>query len=147
MNEKTYVLNIKNKQGTIYTFRGDTAVDLETALLDFVRQDLTTTILEVENMILNAPVAVVQQQFNGQVVSEQPLSGFAPIPPSGPAAMTPAPILATSGKACMHGPMTKREGTGQWGPYKAYYCPTPKGTPDQCKPVYIKPNDPEWQTF
>jgi len=26
-------------------------------------------------------------------------------------------------------------------------CPTAKGTPDQCDPVFIRRNDAEWNTF
>lgn len=36
------------------------------------------------------------------------------------------------GPACQHGPMVFREGVGAKGPWKAYFCPTPKGTPGQC---------------
>lgn len=33
--------------------------------------------------------------------------------------------------------MRRVEGTNKFGkPYVGYFCPTPKGTPDQCKPVF-----------
>ncbi len=43
--------------------------------------------------------------------------------------------------------MTKRQGNGAKGPWKGYMCPTPKGTADQCDPVFIRRNDAEWNTF
>ena len=54
---------------------------------------------------------------------------------------------ASSGKQCIHGPMTKREGSSAKGPWKAFMCPTPKGTLDQCDAVFIKRGTPEWSTF
>lgn len=40
--------------------------------------------------------------------------------------------------ACAHGPMVFREGTSAKGPWKAYFCPTPKGTPNQCQAQFQK---------
>ena len=41
-------------------------------------------------------------------------------------------------KVCQHGAMQYREGTSARGPWKAYFCPTPKGTPGQCKAEFIR---------
>lgn len=43
-----------------------------------------------------------------------------------------------SGRQCPHGWMQLKSGNGAKGPWSAYMCPTPKGTPDQCKPVDAK---------
>lgn len=67
-----------------------------------------------------------------------------------PIASTPqtfTPSTAPVGRSCKHGPMTKRQGSSAKGPWKGWMCPTPKGTPDQCDPVFLKRNDPEWSTF
>ncbi len=55
--------------------------------------------------------------------------------------------LAPTSKSCKHGEMSKRTGSGAKGPWKAFMCPSPKGTPDQCEPVWIRRNDPEWSSF
>ena len=55
--------------------------------------------------------------------------------------------LAPEAKRCSHGIMTKRQGSGAKGPWKGFMCPSPKGTPDQCQPVFIRRNDPEWESF
>lgn len=55
--------------------------------------------------------------------------------------------LAPSNRSCSHGVMTRRSGQGAKGPWKGYMCPSPKGTPDQCEPVFIRRNDPEWNSF
>lgn len=159
MSEKNYVVNVKNKLGTIVTFRGDTAAELNTTIDQFIEYGLEFKVANVEAILLGmasapapAPSAVdlVQQTFGPMETTVTPLPpqpAFAPVPPPTGGGYAPAASAGTSSKACLHGEMTKREGSGQWGPYKAYYCPTPKGTPDQCKPVYVKPNDPEWNTF
>ena len=45
---------------------------------------------------------------------------------------------ATQGPACKHGPMVARSGTGAKGPWSGFFCPTSKGTPDQCPPQFNK---------
>lgn len=45
-------------------------------------------------------------------------------------------ITATSdpdAPLCKHGPRIKRTGTSAKGPWTAWFCPQPKGSPDQCK--------------
>lgn len=39
---------------------------------------------------------------------------------------------------CAHGERKYVTGTSAKGPWAAYMCPTPKGTPDQCAPVWTK---------
>lgn len=52
-----------------------------------------------------------------------------PVPSSAPA---PAPGAPT----CLHGPRVFRSGTSAKGPWSAWFCPTPKGAPDQCKATW-----------
>ena len=59
----------------------------------------------------------------------------------------PGVASSPAGRECKHGFMTKREGSGAKGPWKAYMCPSPKGTPDQCSPDFIKRGTPEWNNF
>lgn len=41
-------------------------------------------------------------------------------------------------KVCKHGHMLFKEGQGAKGPWKGWFCPAPKGTPDQCQPVFVR---------
>jgi len=66
------------------------------------------------------------------------------IPPSNAA---PAAFAAATVPQCQHGPRTARQGQGAKGPWKAYFCPTPKGTPNQCDPIFLNRGTPEWNTF
>lgn len=45
---------------------------------------------------------------------------------------------ATQGPVCQHGPMTHRSGSKNGRDWSGYFCPTPKGTPGQCDPVFGK---------
>lgn len=148
MSEKNYVLNVKTKAGTIFTVRGDTYVELMTNINQAIEGGVEVPIGMLESSLFGTDAMSIVTSTLGATPIQQPVAaapGFAPVRP--PAT---APVAVTGGSAsrqCIHGEMTKREGSGQWGPYKAYYCPTPKGTPDQCKPIYIKPNDADWATF
>jgi hypothetical protein len=56
-------------------------------------------------------------------------------------------LTAPDGKSCKHGEMSRRTGNGAKGQWKAFMCPAPKGAPDQCEPVWVRRNDPEWASF
>lgn len=72
----------------------------------------------------------------------------APPPTSWPSAPAPAPAFANAtAPQCSHGPRTGRSGTGAKGPWKAWFCPTPKGTPDQCEAIFLNRNSPDWNSF
>lgn len=60
---------------------------------------------------------------------------------------TAASTAGPTGKTCKHGIMSQRTGSGAKGPWKAYMCPSAKGTPDQCEPVWLRRGDAEWNSF
>lgn len=138
--EKNYVVNVKNKQGTIFTFRGDTALELNKTISDFVDAGLEFAVANVEAVLLGIttqapsvvatdPIALIQASLGAEVVSEVPRQQ-APFAPVAPPVQPPAP--AVGDKACIHGTMVKRTGNGAKGEWRGYFCPTPKGTADQC---------------
>lgn len=53
-----------------------------------------------------------------------------------PTNFPPAPA-ASSAPTCQHGQMTHRTGTSARGDWAAYFCPTPKGSPGQCKAIFL----------
>lgn len=144
MTEKNYVVNVKNKQGTIVTFRGDTAQELNQAISEFIEFGLEFAVSNVEGILLGMssvqaqdPVSLVAQSLGGTVVNEAP--SFAPVPP-------PVQAYAPAGgtRVCSHGPMIARKGIGAKGEWKGYFCPTPKGTAGQCEPQWLTKKDAEW---
>jgi hypothetical protein len=77
-------------------------------------------------------INAIETLYNAQGVLKQAL-GATPVEQS---TTTSAP--ASGGKACKHGEMTFRTGTSAKGPWKGHFCPSPKGTPDQCEPQFIR---------
>ena len=156
MSEKNYVVNVKTTKGTIITVRGDSAEELATNINGLVGQGLNDHVSALEELFLGVssapkvaatdPVAVVQAALGGEVVTEVPREtapAFAPKAPPAAAMSTP-----TGGeKSCIHGPMVKRTGVGAKGEWRAFFCPTPKGTPDQCSAAFANRNTPEWNSF
>lgn len=65
---------------------------------------------------------------------------FAPVVP---------PVGASAGdRTCAHGVMVKRTGQGAKGEWRAWFCPTPKGTEGQCSPKFADRKNPvEWNSF
>lgn len=150
MTEKNYVVNVKTKAGTIFTVRADTSAELINNIEGLALTNIDTYLGALEELILGvsvgtqSPAVAAVTAIGGTVISETPVAGgFAPVPP--PAVQ---PVSAGVGeKTCAHGVMVKRTGESQYGLWKAWMCPTPKGTPDQCKPVYAKKGSPEFTSF
>jgi len=155
--ESSYVVNVKTKVGTIITVRGTDATEFENNINALISNGVNDSIAAMEELFLGTQpsqprsgVNTVVDALGGTVISETPIPVaeaavvFAPVaPPSNGNAVT----AGTASRSCIHGVMTKREGVGPYGPYKAFMCPTPKGTPDQCKAVYLKPSDSDYATF
>jgi hypothetical protein len=76
---------------------------------------------------LAAPAAPVAASIQSPAPAPQWAGPVAPAAPSGP----PAP-------QCPHGEKVYREGSGAKGPWKAWFCPSPKGTPGQCKADFLR---------
>jgi hypothetical protein len=142
MTEKNYVVNVKNKQGTIITFRGDTALELNENIGAFINAGLEFAIGNVEAIIAGAstapvtvtpdPIAVVQGAFPGaQVTSVTPTQSVAPAVQSAPTA-----TVQGSAPACRHGQMAWVDPANK--PWKGWFCPQPKEATDKCTPQFVK---------
>ena len=147
-----FQVSSKLPDGRIFVIAGETYNDFKTNLeavtgtvdaeviLNIMTSSLTgssipsPTQTQREYAGLDAANAIVAAAFPGSTVVN-------PTPPGYGNAAAP------SGRECEHGPMTKREGAGAKGPWKGFMCPTPKGTPDQCEPVFVKRGTPEWNNF
>jgi hypothetical protein len=56
-----------------------------------------------------------------------------PVPQAQPAQAAPQGV---PGPQCKHGAMVQRSGNKNGRAWTGYFCPTPKGTPDQCSPQF-----------
>ena len=137
MANATFQVSSKLPDGRIFVIAGDDFASFKTHLSDVLGPEgaeslLTTMATSIEGApSFEQAVANVSAQF----------------PSAAPVPQTSTPSTAPTGRGCKHGPMTKRQGSSAKGPWKAYMCPTPKGTPDQCEAIFLRRNEPEWSTF
>lgn len=156
MTEKNYVVNVKTKIGTIFTVRADTAEELNANITSAINFSVNDGVSALEELLLGivAPVATlsspaefVAQAFGGEVLGTTPIApavappAFAPVAP--PAVASPV----AGDKTCTHGIMVRRTGNGAKGEWRAFFCPTPKGTADQCSAQFANRGTPEWSSF
>lgn len=154
MTEKNYVVNVKTTKGTIVTARGDSADELISNINALVAEGAADAIATLEQVLTGAApvppshsaVDIVANALGGTVISETPVvptTGFAPVPPP-----TSTALPTSAGQvSCSHGSMIGRKGNGAKGEWKGYFCPTPKGTPDQCPPQWLTKKDPAWNSI
>jgi len=146
MSEKTYVINVKTKLGTIFTVRADTAEELDANIASVIALDLAGSVAGLEEIITGIkpvaqdPIAILKDSLGATVINDTANDGFAPVAPP----QTTAGSVGT--RMCNHGPMIGRKGNGQKGEWKGLFCPTPKGTAGQCEPVWLNRSMPEWAT-
>lgn len=151
--EKNYVVNVKTAKGTIVTARGDSADELVNNINDLIAVGASDAIATLEEQLTGVstpkvlatdPVAIVQASLGGEIITEVALDAPA-FAPKAPPVQASAPSGAD--KVCIHGTMIKRTGNGAKGEWRAFMCPTPKGTADQCKAIFANRNTPEWNSF
>ena len=136
-----FQVSSKLPDGRIFVIAGETIAEftanLNAALGDVDTEGLLTTMAQsLTGAPLNGVQAVsnVRDAFPGAQIDHT-------------AHPTGGSTHAPSGRTCKHGSMSQRTGSGAKGPWKAYMCPSPKGTPDQCEPIWLRRNDPEWSSF
>lgn len=155
-NESNYVVNFKTPTyASIITVRADDAPNL-VARLEETREAVLSAVRELEEALHakaiteQQAVANVTAAFNGTVVSAPPVSTAPAIPaavaPVAPPVAPPAVAAPVGGSApvCSHGQMIGRKGSGAKGEWRGFFCPTPKGTADQCSPQFAKRGSAEW---
>ena len=129
-----FQVSSKLHDGRIFVVAADTFADFKSHLTDVLGPEGVDKVL-----------GTMATSIEGAPSFEQAVTNVASAIPG--AVQVSTPSTAPVGRNCKHGPMTKRSGSSAKGPWKGYMCPTPKGTPDQCDPVFLKRNEPEWSTF
>lgn len=133
--------------GDLLTLRGDTFPEFVTHLSEAAGVPAVNNLLNILNGATpqeQQAVATIQQSVPATLVQPgvPPQAIFAPVPP--PA--TAAPVTAGA-MSCVHGAMSAKKGNGAKGEWRGWFCPTPKGTADQCKPQFVTKGSNEWVTF
>ena len=140
MANANFQVSSKLNDGRIFVIAGNTA--------DEFKQNLTHILGDIgaENLISTMASSVEGAPTTIESAVANLAQGLGARPVSSPT-QTFTPSTGPSGKTCKHGEMTKRTGAGAKGPWKAFMCPSPKGTPDQCEPEWIRRTDSEWNSF
>lgn len=145
-------VNFKTRNGTLINVYGNDEATFDFGLSIIIER--IATITQMEQQLAGA--SVVAEQVTLAPVQPPAAAGVLDVAPQAPPAaawgITPAPAPAaafTAGavRQCAHGAMATRSGTSVRGPWKAYMCPTPKGTPGQCAAQFLDNKSAEWNSF
>ena len=148
----SYTVKINNQN--LFTVRGD---DFDSFLGNLVKAgkvpDVALLLDFLEGKQHEEALSVVQQVFANSTVVETATAPtgvpqtqtFAPVPP--PATGAPAPANSGQAPTCSHGTKSAKKGNGAKGEWKAWMCPAPKGTPDQCPPAWVTKATADWNNF
>jgi len=127
----------KLPDGTLINLRAETPEEFDqvvnwatTNAAKFV--DVVTAINAVNRV---APLAGNVTTTQVQDAPAQAVGGWQNQRQAAPSFAQPA---AGPGPACKHGPMVARGGEKNGRAWSGFFCPTPKGTPDQCPPQFGK---------
>lgn len=136
----------------LFSIRGEDADKMEQHLLE--AKTLLPLIIEVTKLAQQVeqggdPLGLVQKVFpNSTVIEGTPAPAgipqqqtFAPVPPP------TAPVATSSAPSCHHGTKTAKKGNGAKGEWRAWMCPAPKGTADQCSPAWVTKGTADWVNF
>lgn len=161
--EAPYSLTVKT-DGDLLTVRGTSPDEFKTNIQGLVESGALDYVRALQGHAKGNPAAVVQQVIpEAQVVQEvqqvqaqqgpppewagvqqppavQPGPSFAPQQYQQPAQPAPQSYGQPSATPqCVHGPRTFKSGVNKQGkPWQAWFCPSPKGTPNQCEPEWIR---------
>jgi hypothetical protein len=130
-------VSYKTPAGDMINIRANTADELS-VLLEGIG-DYSTQVAAVQRLVVGAyntaPLGTTSSTVNtAPSTYSAPPQVQAPLLTPPPSAVTPS---GTASPTCIHGARIFRQGvsknTGK--PYAFWACPTPQGTPNQCKPV------------
>lgn len=113
-----FQVNYKLPDGTLVNLYATDVKDLETGLTDL---SMVATLIKSTSSELSGGSAVSTPTEFQKAVDDR---------------YNPPANGAT--KTCAHGAMNYREGVGTKGPWKGWMCAAPKGTPNQCQPIFVK---------
>jgi len=113
-------INFKLTDGTLVNVYANDAKELEAGL---------TTIQDTVSLI-----AATSGALNNSAQRQQPTAiAYAK------EVLGATPIGSVSANSCKHGDLVWRESKpGAPKPWKGWFCPSPKGTPDQCEPKFVR---------
>ena len=119
--------------GITATLKGGAGFDAPWVVVHAADAAHLATMLDSLTKDVMSKVASAASLLQGEVGPSTPARGGArSAAPAAPVAAAPA----GSARMCIHGERVHRTGQGAKGPWQGWFCPTPKGTPDQCPPQW-----------
>jgi hypothetical protein len=121
-------------QAGMLNVRGENAVELNAHIVSISDGEILTNITTLESLL----------QAGSNLVPVTSPAAPDPLPPAlQPSAGLPQQrqqpqYQQTPAPTCPHGTRQFKSGVGAKGPWAAYFCPQPKGTPGACAPEWTK---------
>jgi hypothetical protein len=116
-----FQINFKTADGTLINLYADTSAELEAELGQV--EDLAALIISTSKALGGGSAQAILAAGLGAT----------------PIATTHAAPVATQDGHCKHGALVWRESKpGAPKEWKGWFCPSPKGTPDQCEPKFVR---------
>jgi len=133
-SESTFVVNVKTRNGTIITVRGDSFDSLQSNVTAAIAGSINNVVGALEEQILGAEtVAASNVEYAKKALGAT--NTFAPVPPPAQPQAQPQTDGAPA-PTCKHGPMVRR--TASKGPRKDFWaCTAPMNATDKCAIVNI----------
>jgi hypothetical protein len=126
-----FQVNFKLADGTLVNIYAATSAELETGLATI--QDSSALINSVSASLASAGAVRALAVGLGAAPVAAPVYAL----PAAPAAYAP-PVQIPDGH-CKHGELVWRESKpGAPKAWKGWFCPSAKGTPDQCEPKFVR---------
>jgi len=146
--EAPITVTFKSARQTLITVRADTPEQFADTIAHGITV-LADAVGEAEFAITEvvgspASVAALRTQVTKAEAIETAAQKLGAIVVSESAA---GPNPGSPDRFCVHGRMNRLEGMGQYGLYKGFFCPSPKGATDKCKTQYVKKNEAEYENF
>jgi len=116
-----FQINFKTADGTLINLYADTSAELEAELGQV--EDLAALIISTSKALGGGSAQAILAAGLGAT----------------PIATTHAAPAVTQDGHCKHGALVWRESKpGAPKEWKGWFCPSPKGTPDQCEPKFVR---------
>jgi len=116
-------VNFKLVDGTLVNIYAEDVKELEAGLTSVL--DTVSLIASAQGALANALNRVAPSQPSAVAYAKQALGASV--------------VGSTGGNTCKHGDLVWRESKSDAPkPWKGWFCPSPKGTPDQCEPKFVR---------
>jgi hypothetical protein len=129
--------NFKTPRGTLLNVYGKDEESFDAGLA--ILEDRIAKLTELEALLSGASNAAPLVNVNAAPAPANAADSWGSTPP--------ASMVQGTVPSCSHGQKNAKSGASAKGPWRAWMCPAPKGTPGQCEPDWVRRGTPEWDAF